>query len=119
MSAHVVHDGHSVSIGGGNKQTYTDVTEAMRIEPQVPKNPAFANFEAGVRASAESNSTGNGTGSRIDQNATTYSANQPQNNNMLTRNQKSSDASSSTGGPKADTPILGMSFGHNIADSLH
>ena len=30
MSAHVVHDGNtSVSIGGGKKQTYTDVTEAL------------------------------------------------------------------------------------------
>lgn len=119
MSAHVVHDGHSVSHGYGNKQTYTDVNEVMSVEAQVPKNPVFANFETGVRASSESNVTGNATGSRIDQNATTYSANQPQNNNMLTRNQRTSDASSSTGGPKADTPILGMSFGNNITDSLH
>lgn len=66
MSAHVVHDGNSVSIGGGNKQTYTDVNEVMRVEAQVPKNPAFANFEAGVRASEDSNSTGKVSGSRID-----------------------------------------------------
>ena len=118
MSAHVVHDGAtSVSIGGGNKQLYTEVAEEIKTETQVPKNPHFANFEAGVRTSAESNQ--NATGSRIDQNATTYSANQPQNANMLTKHNKSSDASSSTGGPKADTPILGMSFGNNVVDSLH
>ena len=117
MSALVVHDGQNVSVGGGIKQTYTDVTDEMRTEALAPKSPAYANFEVGVRPSSETNAAGKATGSY--QNPSTFSSNMPQNNNMMMKNQKSSDASSSTGGPKVDTPILGMSFGNNIADSLH